>query len=393
MGICLHKVFHHDMDSLAHKFHGHKEGRRSICITPDVQISKEHQRVQPRSTSISSRGSISTVSRGSIKSDPFAGYEDTSSISARSDTSVDSYVFDPSFGAIRPDLYPRKDAVLQQSSVDRSFGRLHVRLKYDFRTSDLVVHLIETQDLPPSEKMDPDGGFSDPYIKVSIEPIVDERTRQSSVKRKTANPFYNEYFKFPATYDVIKESSLVFLAYDNDKFSRHKLIGEVRIDLSKVETSNSVEMWCDIQKQTQQESAELGEILLSLSYLPTAERLTVVVMKAKDLRVPVTTPSSDPYVRITLIVDGKKVKRKKTSVMKGTHNPVWNEALSFNIPAELLPKVMLECHVVDNDLIGHGEFVGSCVIGSRRTGNEGKHWNDMIQNQRKSMAMWHALHK
>jgi hypothetical protein len=46
-------------------------------------------------------------------------------------------------GAIRPDLYPRKDAVLQQSSVDRSFGRLHVRLKYDFRTSDLVVHLIE----------------------------------------------------------------------------------------------------------------------------------------------------------------------------------------------------------------------------------------------------------
>lgn len=43
---------------------------------------------------------------------------------------------------------------------------------------------------------------------------------------------------------------------------------------------------------TQQESAELGEILLSLSYLPTAERLTVVVMKAKDLRVPITTPSS-----------------------------------------------------------------------------------------------------
>lgn len=65
-----------------------------------MQISKEHQRVQPRSTSISSRGSISTVSRGSIKSDPFAGYEDTSSISARSDTSVDSYVFDPSFGIV-----------------------------------------------------------------------------------------------------------------------------------------------------------------------------------------------------------------------------------------------------------------------------------------------------
>lgn len=41
------------------------------------------------------------MSRGSIKSDPFtAGNDDTSSISARSDTSVDSYVFDPSFGKI-----------------------------------------------------------------------------------------------------------------------------------------------------------------------------------------------------------------------------------------------------------------------------------------------------
>ena len=101
---------------------------------------------------------------------------------------------------------------------------------------------------------------------------------------------------------------------------------------------------------------------------------------------------SDPYVRITLVIEGKKVKRKKTSVKKGTHNPVWNEALSFNVPAELLPKVILECHVVDNDLIGHGEFVGCCVIGSNMGGNEGRHWNDMIQNQRKSMAMWHPLH-
>lgn len=36
------------------------------------------------------------MSRGSVKSDPFA--EETSSISARSDTSVDSFVFDPSVG-------------------------------------------------------------------------------------------------------------------------------------------------------------------------------------------------------------------------------------------------------------------------------------------------------
>ena len=46
-------------------------------------------------------------------------------------------------GAIRPDLYPRKDVVLEQSSLDASQGRLHTRLKYDFRTSDFIVHVIE----------------------------------------------------------------------------------------------------------------------------------------------------------------------------------------------------------------------------------------------------------
>ena len=113
----------------------------------------------------------------------------------------------------------------------------------------LYLTSVPAQDLPPSEHLDPDMGFGDPYVKVSIEPGVDERVRQSSVKRKTANPFYNEYFKFPATYDDIRARAVVFVVYDYDKFSRHKLVGEVRIDLSKVETSNSVEMWCDIQKQ------------------------------------------------------------------------------------------------------------------------------------------------
>lgn len=59
-------------------------------------LTKEHRSVQPSSLPSTSRGSISTMSRGSIKSDPFT--EETSSISARSDTSADSLIFDPSFG-------------------------------------------------------------------------------------------------------------------------------------------------------------------------------------------------------------------------------------------------------------------------------------------------------
>lgn len=51
-----------------------------------------------------------------------------------------------------------------------------------------------------------------------------------------------------------------------------------------------------------QASGTCGELLVSLSYLPTAERLTVVIMKAKELRVPnMTTPSG----KLSTVLSGK----------------------------------------------------------------------------------------
>lgn len=96
-------------------------------------------------------------------------------------------------------------------------------------------------------------------------------------------------------------------------------------------------------------------------------------------------------MRVSLIVDGRKIKRKKTSVKRGSINPVWNEALSFNVPAEVLPKVALEVSVLDHDLIGHGEMLGRCFIGGTDEGHS--HWKEMLTNQRKSVAMWHILRK
>ncbi|XP_036370712.1 synaptotagmin-6 isoform X2 [Octopus sinensis] len=347
----------------------------------ELQMTKEAKTVQPHSSS------TSTVSRGSTRSDQHP--EETSSISARSDTSVDSSVFDASFGSIRPDLYPRKETILQQCSQQKCYGRLHLRLKYDFRTSDLVVHLIEVHDL-----MCPDStsGFSDPYIKLFLYPEVDERRRQSSVQRRTLNPFFNEFFKFPIPYEDLQDKSLIFQVFNYDKFSRHSILGEVNVDLNTVETSSSVEIWSDIQRY-QRHACTMGELLISLSYLPTAERLTVVIIKAKDLRILGPAEESDPFVRISLIVDGKKIKRKKSSVQRSTLSPVWNEALTFNVPAEILPKVALECCVWDHDIIGHGELIGKCTLGPERQGSERKHWMELLSCHRTSTAMWHSLHK
>jgi hypothetical protein len=42
--------------------------------------------------------------------------------------------------------------------------------------------------------------------------------------------------------------------------------------------------------------------MFSLSYLPTAERLTVVIVKARNLKFPQDRDSGDPFVKVS----GKK---------------------------------------------------------------------------------------
>jgi len=87
-------------------------------------------------------------------------------------------------------------------------GRLHLRLRYDFDKSDLDVHLIEAHDLAGSDQ----GGFNDPYVKLSLSPEVDSRKRQTQIHRNDANPFFDQHFKFPVSYEELQDKTLVLQA-------------------------------------------------------------------------------------------------------------------------------------------------------------------------------------
>ena len=96
--------------------------------------------------------------------------------------------------------------------------------------------------------------------------------------------------------------------------------------------------------------------------------------------------------RVTLLVEGKPIKRKKTSVHKSAVNPVWNEAFVFSVPPHMLDSTALDISVSDHDLLGPGGSLGTCLIGHNRPGLEGQHWVEMKQNVRKAVAKWQPLH-
>lgn len=77
-----------------------------------------------------------------------------------------------------------------------------------------------------------------------------------------------------------------------------------------------------------------GELLVSLCWQPGAARLTVVLLKARNLPRMDVTGLADPYVKIYLLCNGQRIAKKKTHVKKRTLNPVFNESFAFDIPTK-----------------------------------------------------------
>ncbi|RLU24506.1 hypothetical protein DMN91_002595 [Ooceraea biroi] len=303
-------------------------------------------------------------------------------------------------GSLQPDLYQRRDGpvFLSARRTGKHMGRLHLRLRYDFDKSDLDVHLIEAHDLAGTDQ----GGFNDPYVKLSLSPEVDSRKRQTQIHRNDPNPFFDQHFKFPVSYEELQEKTLVLQVFDYDRFSRNDVVGSVKMAMDKVQlvsSTSSVEVWSEIERD-RKPPEEIQEVLVSLSYLPSAERLTVLMMKARNLFPQQDKETLDSFAKVSLLCGERRVKKKKkTAVRRATMNPVWNEAMSFNIPASSLASSAIEICVLDSssELIGGNAIVGSCIIGPATGADSGnnqgrEHWLQMTQSPRKQIAEWHTLH-
>lgn len=90
-----------------------------------------------------------------------------------------------------------------------------------------------------------------------------------------------------------------------------------------------------------------SSILISLNYLPLAERLCVVIMKVKDLKLRDgdQTPQS-VYVKVELYRREQRLKKKKTSTKHNTCNPVFNDMLGFDLMRQDLNQAKLKVLVV-----------------------------------------------
>ncbi|KAG5202652.1 hypothetical protein MJG53_011436 [Ovis ammon polii x Ovis aries] len=274
----------------------------------------------------------------------------------------------------------------EEEKEPENLGKLQFSLDYDFQANQLTVGVLQAAELPALDM----GGTSDPYVKVFLLPDK-KKKYETKVHRKTLNPAFNETFTFKVPYQELGGKTLVMAIYDFDRFSKHDIIGEVKVPMNTVDLGQPIEEWRDLQGGEKEEPEKLGDICASLRYVPTAGKLTVCILEAKNLKKMDVGGLSDPYVKIHLMQNGKRLKKKKTTVKKKTLNPYFNESFSFEIPFEQIQKVQVVVTVLDYDKLGKNEAIGKIFVGSNATGTELRHWSDMLANPRRPIAQWHSL--
>ncbi|KAG5273288.1 hypothetical protein AALO_G00149720 [Alosa alosa] len=290
-------------------------------------------------------------------------------------------------GRIKPELYKQRSVDADDERHPDGCGWLHFVLKYDCDLEQLIVKIHRAEDLPAKDF----SGTSDPYVKIYLLP--ERKTKhQTKVHRKTLNPVFDEVFLFPVAYGELPMRKLHFSVYDFDRFSRHDIIGQVVVDnfLDLPDFPQETRLCRDILYVTS-DNVDLGDLMFSLCYLPTAGRLTITMIKARNLKAMDITGASDPYVKVSLMCSGRRLKKRKTSTKRNTLNPIYNEAIVFDVPPENIDQISLLIAVMDYDRVGHNEVIGVCRVGNEAESLGRDHWNDMLTYPRKPIAHWHSL--
>ncbi|XP_064627038.1 synaptotagmin-7-like isoform X3 [Lineus longissimus] len=265
-------------------------------------------------------------------------------------------------------------------------GRIHFTIAYDFPATTLVLKIHSATGLPAKDI----SGTSDPYVKVMLLPDKKHKM-QTKMKRKTLNPRWNEIFLFEGfPYEKLKVRVLYLEVLDFDRFSRDDPIGEIALPLADVDLTEEQGFWRDLQPCALARG-KLGELLLSMCYQPTIGRITVVILKGRDLKAKDITGSSDPYVKIWLMHGQKRLEKKKTTIKKRNLNPVFNESFIFDVPLERIRDTCMQVTVMDYDNFSKNDMIGQVMLGPRSGPAEMKHWNDMISKPRQAVAQWHLL--
>ncbi|XP_030622834.1 synaptotagmin-A [Chanos chanos] len=278
-------------------------------------------------------------------------------------------------------------------------GSLRFSLFYDQVQSRLVVTVLEAKNLAVR-------GFSrsvDPFVRVRVlwgESEEEEKVSslqlycvlhewQTRFVKDSHSPLFGDQFSCTLAEEDIPKIIVRLEVRDFDKFSRHGILGEVRANLENLRISYPLEMLEDLQKPKKD---KVGEVLLSLKYMPTSQRIEVGVLKIRSLS-QLSKGEKVLYARISVVCNQCKLHAQRTSQKTPWEVTVFNEVMTFILPDSQIKECMITVTVYEMQpgRKSSKRLTGQIMLGKGKN-IEDEHWTLMMRSLRQPIAKWHSLY-
>ncbi|TKS83847.1 Synaptotagmin-like protein 2 [Collichthys lucidus] len=259
-------------------------------------------------------------------------------------------------------------------------GSIQFAVNYIQKLGELHIFVVHCRDLATAETK---KNHSDPYVKCYLLPDKTKLgKRKTTVKKKTLNPNFNEILRFKVLMDVLKTQDLNISVWHNDTFGRNSFLGEVDLDLSEWDFSNTqineYTLKARVSAQTSAPSPShlmdgRGQMKVALRFLPQTShskrsprmetgKVQIWVKDCKNLP-PVRGVIIDPFVKCTVLPDTSRKSRQKTRVVKRTANPMFNHTMVYDgFRPEDLKEACAEITVWDHDRLNN-HYIGGLRLG------------------------------
>ncbi|XP_058398817.1 synaptotagmin-15-like isoform X1 [Diceros bicornis minor] len=291
-------------------------------------------------------------------------------------------------GTINPELYKFPEDESETDFPEGCLGRLWFSVEYQQEAERLLVGLIKAQGLRATLET------CSPLVKLHLLPD-ERRFLQSKTKRKTANPQFDEHFIFQVSGRSVSQRVLRFSVYHVDRQRKHQLLGQVLFPLKNETLLGNCRriFWRDLEAESLEPPSEFGDLQFCLSYNDRLNRLTVVVLRARGLRLQEDASFVSVFVKVALMNHNKFVKCKKTSAVLGSANPVYSETFSFKADPTELDTASLSLTVLQSAQGDKSHELGRVVVGPYMytRGKELEHWDEMLGKPKELVKRWHAL--
>ena len=100
---------------------------------------------------------------------------------------------------------------------------------------------------------------------------------------------------------------------------------------------------------------------------------------------------TDPQAKIQVTIGDKVVGRLRTKRKSESCSPIFNEALTCTIDPSSVQKAVITVCVSNEHRSATKRELGSISLSSQGTGEEFRHWNDVLAQLGKHIAEWHEL--